>query len=211
MNNMNKANIRYFYKTYAKAYDEKIASLEIYQESYDFLLNKIQDGASILDLACGPGNVSHYFAQHRSGLKITGVDIAEEMIEIARRRIQQGVFVVKDICEVHFETTFDCVVCAFGIPYLDLSETAHVAQCISTCLKPNGYFYLSFMEGQKSGFEKTSLANQDELFIYYHTEKDILNTLRRQSLSVIKKFDVDYHEQDGTITNEIIFIGAKSR
>ncbi len=60
MNNFIKENIKTVYKKYAKEFDEKIASLEIYNESYDYLINKIQDNSAILDLACGPGNVSYY-------------------------------------------------------------------------------------------------------------------------------------------------------
>ena len=63
MNKSIKKNIQSVYKKYAKDFDVKIASLEIYNASYDFLLNKIQDGAAVLDLACGPGNVSHYLKQ----------------------------------------------------------------------------------------------------------------------------------------------------
>jgi len=92
-----KENILSVYKKYATDFDEKIASLEIYNSSYDFLLKKIQDGAGVLDLACGPGNVSHYLKRYRPSLRITGVDISEEMIDIAKKRIQDGMFIVKDI------------------------------------------------------------------------------------------------------------------
>lgn len=53
-------NIQMVYEKYAKEFDEKIASLTIYDESYDYLLSCIQEDAVILDLACGPGNVSSY-------------------------------------------------------------------------------------------------------------------------------------------------------
>jgi len=72
MNSSIKENIKSVYEKYAKEFDEKIACLEIYNESYDFLLKKIQDGAAVLDLACGPGNVSHYLKQCKSDLRITG-------------------------------------------------------------------------------------------------------------------------------------------
>lgn len=210
MNRSVKENIKGVYKKYAKEFDEKIGSLTIYNESYDYLLNHIEDGASILDLACGPGNVSYYLKNKKPGLSITGVDISEEIIDIAKRKIQDGEFIVKDICEVKFETKFDCVVCAFAIPYLNLGETDHVAKTISRSLKSNGLFYISFIEGSKEGYEKTSFTENDKLFVYHHPQKAIFNILDKHALSVIKKFEIDYHEEDGTITDEVIYVGNKS-
>jgi len=66
------------------------------------------------------------------------------------------------------------------------------------------------MEGTRQGFEKQSFTDNDELFIYYHPKEAVLEILDQQFLSVTKKFEIDYHEQDGTITNEIIYIGNLS-
>lgn len=210
MNNSIKENIKSVYRKYANEFDKKIGSLEIYNESYNYLLRKIQDKSAILDLACGPGNVSYYLKKRMPDLGITGVDISEEMIDIARRRIQDGEFIVKDICDVTFKTKFDCVICAFAIPYLNSQETANLISIISQSLNSDGLFYLSFMEGTRQGFEKQSFTDNDELFIYYHPKEGILERLDQQFLSVINKFEIDYHEQDGTITNEIIYIGTPS-
>ncbi len=210
MKNIIKENIKSVYNRYAKAFDEKIASLEIYNESYNYLLRNIHENASILDLACGPGNVSYYFKQHKPNLEITGVDISEEMIGIARKRIKDGNFIVKDICDIKFNHKFDGVVCAFAIPFLNLQETTHVISTIRKSLNRNGHFYLSFMEGSKEGFEKQSFSQNDELYTYYHPEASVLKIIDQQFLSVIKKFEIDYREQDGTITNEIVFIGTLS-
>ncbi len=207
MNKSIKENIKSVYNKYATDFDQKIASLGIYNESYDFFLNKINDGEAILDLACGPGNVSHYLKIHKPDLKITGVDISEEMIELAKKRIPDGTFIVKDICEVEFGTKFDHIICAFGIPYLDLKETAKLFKIINKSLHDNGFFYVSYIEGLKKGFSKQSFTDEDELFIFSHPETDILKIVDQQALSVIKRFSIDYHEKDGTITNETMYIG----
>ena len=209
MNNSIKENIKSVYEKYAHEFDEKIASLEIYNETYDYLLKKIQDKSDILDLACGPGNVSNYLKKRMPELKITGVDISEGMIDIAKKRIRDGKFIVQDICDVQFETKFDCVICAFAIPYLNLQETTQVIGIIRQNLRTNGHYYLSFIEGSKEGFERQSFTGKDKLFIYYHSKESVLKILNRQLLSVIKKFKIDYHEQDGTITNEVVYVGKR--
>jgi len=205
-----KENIQKMYEKYAKIFDEKIASLAIYNDSYNYLLNCIQDDSVILDLACGPGNVSFYIKKYKPALSITGVDISEEMIGIAKNRIPDGKFFVRDICEIEFKNEFDWAVCAFAIPYLDLEAADHLVKKINQSMRSNGIFYISFMEGSKNGFEKTSFTGNDELFVYYHPKEAVLKILEQQSLSVIKNFEIDYHEMDGTITKEIIYIGEKS-
>ena len=204
-----KANIKRVYRKYAKEFDENIASLEIYNASYDYLLEKIQDGAAVLDLACGPGNVSFYLKRYKPDLSITGVDISEEMIERAKARIKDGKFILKDICEIGFDSQFDCVICAFGIPYLDLEATAHVMKTIKKSLKQDGHYYISYIEGIEQGYAKQSFTDNDELFIFSHPEEAVLEILDQQALSVIKRFEIDYHEKDGSITTEILYIGNK--
>lgn len=203
-------NIHRVYEKYAKNFNEKIASLTLYNESYNYLLNFIRNGSAVLDLACGPGNVSSTIKTVKPRLAITCVDISEEMIAIAKTRIPSARCFVGDICEVTFQNEFDCVICAFAIPYLDLMETGALFEKINQSMKNEGVFYISFMEGSKKGFEKTSFTGNDELFIYYHPQKAVLELLNQSSLSVIKTFEVDYHEMDGTITKEIIYIGKKN-
>ncbi|MGD9010460.1 MAG: class I SAM-dependent methyltransferase, partial [Desulfobacteraceae bacterium] len=182
----------------------------LYHASYDALLESVRDGASVLDLGCGPGNVSAYLKKHRPTLKITGVDIAEEMIAIARHRIPYGRFHVGDIVHIDFRGEFDCAICAFAIPYLSLEETGQVARQIHDGLKHNGIYYISFMEGHRSGLERTSFSGDDALYMYYHPKQAIYHLLIQNGLWVHRQFAVDYPEKDGSTTREIIYIGGKS-
>ncbi|MGD9009865.1 MAG: class I SAM-dependent methyltransferase [Desulfobacteraceae bacterium] len=205
-----KKNIKHIYNTYAHAFDQKIAGLTLYHASYDALLESVRDGASVLDLGCGPGNVSAYLKNNRPALKITGVDIAGEMIAIARHRIPDGSFHVGDIVHIDFLEEFDCVICAFAIPYLSLEETGRVAQQIHTGLKHNGVYYISFLEGLQAGLEKTSFSGDDALYMYYHPKQAIYHLLIQNGLWVRRQFLVDYPEMDGSTTREIVYIGTKS-
>ena len=46
--------------------------------------------SSVLDVACGPGWTSHYLA--KLGHKVCGIDISEDLIKIARKRIESEPF-----------------------------------------------------------------------------------------------------------------------
>ena len=81
----------------ADRYAEKYFHLDIYDRYLERFAKRIESqGASVLDVACGPGNVSAYLAKVRPDLKLVGVDLAEGMIEQARLRVPSAEFLVKD-------------------------------------------------------------------------------------------------------------------
>jgi len=77
-------------------------------------------GMRILDLACGPGNLSRRLAaQVASGGEVIGVDLAPGMIALARAAdIPNARFEVMDIEQLSFaDATFDGAVCGHGLQF----------------------------------------------------------------------------------------------
>jgi len=78
-------------------------------------------GMRILDLACGPGNLSRRLAaQVAPGGELVGIDLAPGMIELARSAaFPNARFEVMDIERLAFaEATFDAVVCGHGLQFV---------------------------------------------------------------------------------------------
>lgn len=76
------------YQTFAYLYDELTQNVE-YEKRCDYILsffeqNDIKSG-TVLDLACGTGSMSIPFM--KKGYNIIGVDLSEEMLEIASHRL----------------------------------------------------------------------------------------------------------------------------
>jgi SAM-dependent methyltransferase len=79
-------------------------------------------GSRLLDIACGPGYVSEAAAR---GAHPVGVDVAEAMVERARRRCPGLSFVVRDALRLPFpDTSFDTVTMNFGILHVSRPEAA---------------------------------------------------------------------------------------
>jgi len=77
-------------------------------------------GMRILDLACGPGNLSRRLAaQVASGGEVIGVDLAPGMIALARAAdIPNARFEIMDIEQLSFaDATFDGAVCGHGLQF----------------------------------------------------------------------------------------------
>ena len=81
-------------------------------------LANARPGMRILDLACGPGNLSRRLAALVSpGGEVIGVDLAPGMVEVARAAaIPNARFEVMDIEQLTFEdASFDAAVCGHGL------------------------------------------------------------------------------------------------
>ena len=81
--------------------------------------------AKVLDVACGTGDVS--IALKRQGLDVTGADISEQMLAIARTKAGDIEFIYGNAAGLPFDDgAFDCVTIAFGIRNFDMR-----ARCIT--------------------------------------------------------------------------------
>jgi ubiquinone/menaquinone biosynthesis C-methylase UbiE len=89
-------------------------------------------GMRILDLACGPGNLSRRLAaQVAPGGEVVGVDLAPGMIELARAADTPNArFEVMDIERLEFaDATFDGAVCGHGLQFVpDLGRALREAR-----------------------------------------------------------------------------------
>lgn len=96
---------------------------------------ELRPGTSVLDVACGSGNVS--IAAARSGAVVTGVDIATNLLEQARARAgSEGLKIQFDEADAeqmpYPDAAFDEVVSMFGVmfaPHPDLAAAELARVC----------------------------------------------------------------------------------
>jgi ubiquinone/menaquinone biosynthesis C-methylase UbiE len=116
-----------------------------YVESFT-LLELIGDpaGLAVLDVACGEGFYTRTIRQ-RGAARVTGVDLSQGMIDLARRQEMQhqlGIeYFVGDACELSVAEPFDLVVAAYLLNYARTrSELQAMCDGIARSLKPGGRF-----------------------------------------------------------------------
>lgn len=99
---------------------------------------------TLLDLATGTGSVA--FALAKRGYRVTGVDIARPMLEVARAKARrQGVrvrFVEQDITQLTLTQRFEAAVCLYdSLNYiLDPADLRRGLERVHRVLKPEGIF-----------------------------------------------------------------------
>ena len=154
----------------ASLYQSKFMNLDLYNDSYDLICNYLTiPNSKILEIGCGPGNITKYLLSKRPDFNIFGIDISPNMIELAKANNPTASFQVMDIRQIDkIESKFYAVVCGFCLPYLSQTDSLKLIADSSNLLNSDGLIYISFVEGDptKSGYQTASSG--DRTYFYYH-------------------------------------------
>ena len=170
----------------ADLYAEKYFHLDMYDRYLEqFVKRIVPQGASVIDVACGPGNVSAYLAKVRPDLKLIGVDLAEGMVKQARLRVPSAEFLVKDCRHIgELDHVFDASAFAFGLSYLTDDDANRFFRSLNAILADSAILYLSTITGEpsSSGFETSSSG--DRVYIKYRSVGDVVSMVERAGYRV---------------------------
>ena len=198
---------------FASVYAERFKNVDSYLSSIDKFCDLIiKNKPSILELACGPGNVTQYIKDKFPDSKYIAIDLAPNMIDIAKQEVNGVDFRVMDVRKTStFNTNFDAIMCSFCLPFLSKSDTYKLIADCADKLNENGVIYISTMEGDesKAGFETTSFSGDSEIYFNYHKQQDIEKALLGNGFQIENFKRQDYLESDGSALTDMIFIGIK--
>jgi SAM-dependent methyltransferase len=153
------------YEQFAYLYDELMQDAP-YDKWVNFVLKSLHDhqiklikGNTLLDLACGTGELSVRFAEQ--GFKVTGVDLSTDMLAVARAKAENhGVMIPlfeQDMAELEGLGSFDIIgIFCDSLNYL-LTEEKVLSTFLkaSQCLNKDGILF----------FDVHSIFKIKELFI----------------------------------------------
>lgn len=180
----------------ASLYQARLMDLDLYDKTYDFICNSIiKKNAEILEIGCGPGNITKYLLSKRPDFNIYGIDIAPNMIELAKKNNPTANFDVMDIRKIGDSARkFDGIVCGFCLPYLSGKDCEKLILEAKNLLNDNGFLYISFVEGipNKSAFQVGSSG--DRVYFYYHSLDKLKAVLNNNSFEELKIFNVEYQK-----------------
>lgn len=151
------------YSELAEIYDQlyiKTFNYDQDAELVDSILKKHQI-KELLELGCGSGHLAKLLFE--KGYRITGVDLYEEMLQIARKRLPEVEFIQQDIRDLKFEKRFDAII-AMGrmFTYMTTNEDVEKSiHSIASCLNPNGIFL--FDNFSAPHFIKNFKENQEKI------------------------------------------------
>lgn len=120
--------------------------------SYEDMVNSMvlalpfheKEKINVLDLGCGTGNISLKVKERFPNARITCVDMAENMIEIAKSKLASYndiEFKIADFRDLDFQDDFDAVISSLALHHLQHQEKKLFYHTINRFLKKGGVFY----------------------------------------------------------------------
>lgn len=127
---------------------------DYYINTTDFIASNIKEPKRILDLGAGTGLLSYYWYQHYPQSEYVLVDIADDMLNIARKRfsgIDNVSYQVMNYLDGLPKEDFDVIVSALSIHHLENDEKVRLFSQIYDKLPTGGAFvnYDQFCAGQQ--------------------------------------------------------------
>jgi ubiquinone/menaquinone biosynthesis C-methylase UbiE len=155
----------------AQLYEDKYMDVSLYEDTLNkFCQHIAKPNAKILDVACGPGNITKFLLDKKPEFQILGIDLSPKMLELAQKNNPTATFQLLDCKEIlSLNQKFDAIVAGFVLPYLSKRETLSFIKKATKMLNDKGVLYLSFMEDEyKKSAYQTSQSTGDTLFTHYH-------------------------------------------
>jgi len=171
---------------------DKIVSNEyttFFAEFYDILTADISDvkalihiaqkqGPTVLELGSGTGRI--LIPMIKAGLNVTGIEISQDMIDIANRKLNQEEIAVKErskivkgnVLDFNLDTTFDLILasCNFVNHFTDYKSLKKMFAQVRNHLKDDGIFLIDCsLPNVKAMIHEN---NKQEVFDYYYPKND---------------------------------------
>lgn len=195
----------------ASRYRDMFMDLDLYDDTYDFICDSVsKDNAKILEIGCGPGNITKYLLSERPDFDIFGIDIAPNMIVLAKNNNPTASFAIMDSRQIdEIKTKYDAIVCGFCLPYLSQTDSRKLITDCYNLLNENGLIYISFVEGDpiKSDFQIGSSG--DRIYFYFHNLDDLKTQLIENRFGELKTFKVEYKKTETQIDIHTILTAKK--
>ena len=111
----------------------------LFHESFDVFCSAIErQKATVLELACGPGNITQYLLQKRPDFQILGTDLAPKMLELARQNNPTAQFELRDCRDVlGLNQKFDGVFCKLSEHFHRSKRLCRNQMCHTLCKSQN--------------------------------------------------------------------------
>ena len=148
-------------KKYWNKYYSKTLGIEIPSNFAIHVARLIKKGVSILELGCGNGRDSFYFA--KKGFQVFAIDQSEIIINRIKNKNINPRFICKNIEELQKDFKFQINHCyaRFFLHALDENEENNVIKSISNLLPKNGLFFSENRSVKSDLFGKGEIISKD--------------------------------------------------
>jgi len=193
-------------------YQSKFMTMDLYDATYDLFCDSIKkDDASILELGCGPGNITKYLQDKNPNYTILATDTAKSMIELCKINVPKASFQLLDVRDItNLNQQFDAIIGGFVLPYLNTIEAKQIIADSFQLLNDNGILYFSCIEKDVSYSEtQTSSDGNFTMEVNYHNANYLLETLKENHFETITVSRIHYEKPEDKFDIHLVIIAKK--
>ena len=144
----------------------------------------IPKNAHTLDVGCGAGIPTAKFLTER-GIKVTGIDLSDKMLNLARDNVPNAKFVKMDMLKLEFnENTFDGIISVFALFHVPKENHFDVFKKFFEILKPGGILMINSGVSESEG---TSRFFGVPMFWSNFSPKTTLDLVKKAGFSIISE------------------------
>lgn len=183
---MDSDRLRQTYNRIAKDfYDEH--SSDTWDDDYlKHLARALPQKARVLDLGCGGGNDSNKLAD--LDFDVTGIDISDEFIKIAKTYYPSLKFIQGDILRLPFKNdSFDGIFAKASLLHIAQKDMPNALKEAFRVLKSGGYIHIAIKGGEGEGeITESDYGYEYSRFFSYWKMEPFLEVLNGQGFKVVQ-------------------------
>jgi SAM-dependent methyltransferase len=163
------------------------------------LLYSLPEGATVLDLGCGSGELLTWRLAER--FQVTGVELSSRMVELARRNAPGATFIRADMASVEFPPERFEGVCAFySLTHLPPRELPALLRKVARWLKPGGLFVASLGSREDPGSVEEEWVGGVPMYFAGHAPEKNEELVQDAGLRIVSASTEAIREEGGPTT-----------
>ncbi|MDO8601716.1 MAG: class I SAM-dependent methyltransferase [bacterium] len=155
----------------------------------DLFISMLKPGSLVLDAGCGAGTKSKYIIEH--GLRVHGIDIADKLLEIAKKEAPEGTYEVMALEAVsRLNQQFDAIFAQASLLHVAKKDVPQTLESLNGKLKSGGLFYVAVKETRPGQPDEEVKVDDDygytyERFFSYFTAPELKKYFTDLGLTVV--------------------------
>ena len=159
-------------------------NLNKFNNELDEFSSLLPENAHVLDVGCGAGIPTAKYLTER-GIKVTGIDLSDTMLNLARDNLPSTKFIKMDMNELEFnENTFEGIISIFALFHVPKVKHLDIFKKFFEILKPGGILMINTGVSESEG---TSRFFGVPMFWSNFNPRTTLDLVKKAGFSIISE------------------------
>jgi SAM-dependent methyltransferase len=178
---------------YAAEYFDELSRKPFDQELLDRFAESVSGAGEVWEIGCGPGQIARYLKDR--GVRISGIDLSEKMVDAARSANADISFARGDMLGLNFpDNSLSGIVSFYAIIHLQRSEVTRALKEMFRVLEPAGRLLVSFHGGEGELHRDEWYGEPVSIDVTLMTHEEMLEYLRVAGFSDARVIEREPYE-----------------